>query len=114
MSDPWNAVVTPLDEPLRGADTGPLAGRTLGVKDLIDVAGVRSTYGSRLYADHIAGRNAVVVDRALAAGAVVIGKTNLPEFAWNVLGQNELLGTCHNPVRPGLTTGGSSSGRTGL
>jgi Asp-tRNA(Asn)/Glu-tRNA(Gln) amidotransferase A subunit family amidase len=110
MSDAWNAIVTPLDEPLERSPTGPLAGRTLAVKDLIDVAGVRATYGSRVFADHIPSRNASVVDRVLDAGAAIVGKTNLPEFAWSVLGQNELLGTCHNPVRPGLTTGGSSSG----
>ena len=80
------------------------------MKDLIDVAGVRTTYGSRLYADHVPGAHAHVVERALAAGAEVVGKTNLPEFAWGVLGDNELLGMCHNPARPGRTTGGSSSG----
>jgi Asp-tRNA(Asn)/Glu-tRNA(Gln) amidotransferase A subunit family amidase len=110
MSDRWNAIVTPLAEPLHGAADGPLAGATLAVKDLIDVAGVRTTYGSRLFADHVPERHATVVERSLAAGATVIGKTNLPEFAWGVLGDNELLGMCHNPTRPGLTTGGSSSG----
>ncbi len=110
MNDLWNAIVTPLDEPLRETASGPLAGRRLAVKDLIDVAGVRATYGSRLYADHVPAAHAPVVERALAAGAEVVGKTNLPEFAWGVLGDNELLGMCHNPARPGRTTGGSSSG----
>ena len=45
MSDTWNAIVTPLDEPIRATESGPLAGRRLAVKDLIDVAGVRTTYG---------------------------------------------------------------------
>ncbi len=106
--DPYNAIVTEI-EPAPALE-GPLSGRTLLVKDLIDTAGVRTTYGSRLYADHVPTRNATVVDRALAAGAVVVGKANLPEFAWSVLGQNELYGTVHNPARPGKTTGGSSSG----
>ena len=109
-SDPLNAVITWLDEPLRRTSEGPLAGRTLLVKDLIDTAGIRTTYGSRVYADHVPTRNATVVDRLLDAGAVVLGKANLAEFAWGVLGTNEWYGTVHNPVRPGLTTGGSSSG----
>jgi aspartyl-tRNA(Asn)/glutamyl-tRNA(Gln) amidotransferase subunit A len=111
MSDQWNAIVTPVaagDVP--AAADGPLAGRTLAVKDLIDVAGVRTTYGSPLYADHVPTASAVVVERAVAAGATVVGKTNLPEFAWGVLGGNAFLGMCHNPARPGRTTGGSSSG----
>jgi len=109
-SDPYNAAITWLDEPLRRRNDGPLAGRTLLVKDLIDTAGIRTTYGSAVYADHVPARNAVVVDRVLDAGAAVVGKANLFEFAWGVLGQNEWYGTVHNPVRPGLTTGGSSSG----
>ena len=108
--DRWNAAITWLDEPLRGARGGPLAGRTLLVKDLIDTAGIRTTYGSRIYADHVPTRNATVVDRALEAGVTIVGKANLVEFAWGVLGTNEWYGTVHNPVRPGLTTGGSSSG----
>jgi aspartyl-tRNA(Asn)/glutamyl-tRNA(Gln) amidotransferase subunit A len=110
MSDTWNAIVTPLEQTLRQTASGPLAGRTLAVKDLIDVAGVRTTYGSRLFADHVPATHAGVVQRSLAAGAEIIGKTNLPEFAWGVLGDNELLGMCHNPTVPGRTTGGSSSG----
>ena len=108
--DRWNAVITWLDEPLRGATSGPLEGRTLLVKDLIDTAGVRTTYGSRIYADHVPARSATVVDRVLAAGAVVLGKANLVEFAWGVLGTNPWYGTVRNPARPGATTGGSSSG----
>jgi len=108
--DRWNAVLTWLDEPLRGATSGLLEGRTLLVKDLIDTAGVRTTYGSRIYADHVPARSATVVDRVLAAGAVVLGKANLVEFAWGVLGTNPWYGTVRNPARPGATTGGSSSG----
>ena len=108
--DPWNALITLLEEPLRGVPEGPLAGRTLVVKDLIDTAGIRTTYGSRVYADHVPERHATVVQRALDAGAAIVGKANLFEFAWGVIGTNEWYGTVHNPVRPGLTTGGSSSG----
>jgi Asp-tRNA(Asn)/Glu-tRNA(Gln) amidotransferase A subunit family amidase len=110
VNDPYNCVITWLDEPLRHAAEGPLAGRTLLVKDLIDTAGIRTTYGSKVYADHVPERNATVVDRLLAAGAAVVGKANLVEFAWGVLGDNEFYGMVHNPVRPGRTTGGSSSG----
>jgi aspartyl-tRNA(Asn)/glutamyl-tRNA(Gln) amidotransferase subunit A len=109
-ADSLNAAITWLDEPVRRTDDGPLAGRTLLVKDLIDTAGIRTTYGSRVYADHVPERNATVVERALDAGAAILGKANLAEFAWSVLGANEWYGTVHNPARPGATTGGSSSG----
>jgi Asp-tRNA(Asn)/Glu-tRNA(Gln) amidotransferase A subunit family amidase len=108
VTDDWNAFITRLEP---GEPTpGPLAGRTLAVKDLIDTAGVRTTYGSGLYADHVPERTATVVRRLVDAGAVVVGKTNLPEFAWGVLGTNEFYGTCLNPTHPGKTTGGSSAG----
>ena len=109
-ADSYSAGITWLDEPMRGAADGPLAGRTLLVKDLIDTAGIRTTYGSRIYADHVPERHASVVQRALDAGAVVVGKANLPEFAWSVLGANPWYGTVHNPSHPGRTTGGSSAG----
>ena len=106
--DRWNAFITRVDpeEP----KPGPLSGRTLAVKDLFDTAGVRTTYGSGLYADHVPTRTAVAAQRLLDAGAVLVGKTNLTEFAWGVLGDNQWHGLCRNPTRPGLTTGGSSSG----
>jgi Asp-tRNA(Asn)/Glu-tRNA(Gln) amidotransferase A subunit family amidase len=104
-----NAVVTWLDEPAP-ARPGPLAGRGLLVKDLIDTAGVRTTYGSNIYADHVPERTASCVSRLVEAGAIVTGKANLPEFAWSTLGQNPWYGTVSNPTRPGRTTGGSSSG----
>ncbi|HXF98565.1 MAG TPA: amidase [Gaiellaceae bacterium] len=110
-ADPWNAFITRLEpEGREPPPAGPLAGRTLGVKDLFDTAGIRTTYGSRIYGEHVPARTAVAVQRLLDAGAVLVGKTHLPEFAWSVLGQNPWYGTCHNPVRPGRTTGGSSSG----
>jgi Asp-tRNA(Asn)/Glu-tRNA(Gln) amidotransferase A subunit family amidase len=106
--DRWNAFITPVDpgEP----KSGPLSGRTLGVKDLFDTAGVRTTYGSHIYAEHVPERTAVAAQRLLDAGAVLVGKTHLPEFAWSVLGQSPWYGTCHSPTYPGRTTGGSSSG----
>jgi aspartyl-tRNA(Asn)/glutamyl-tRNA(Gln) amidotransferase subunit A len=107
--DDWNAFITRV-EPDTRPRSGPLAGRTLGVKDLFDTAGVRTTYGSKLYAQHVPFRTALSVQRLLDAGAVLVGKTHLPEFAWSVLGQSPWYGTCHNPTHPGRTTGGSSSG----
>jgi aspartyl-tRNA(Asn)/glutamyl-tRNA(Gln) amidotransferase subunit A len=108
--DSWNAILTWVDEPEELPTAGSLAGRPIVVKDLIDTAGIRTTYGSKIYADHVPDRDAEVVRRVKEAGAVVIGKSHLPEFAWSVLGDNPWHGMCHNPVRPGRTTGGSSSG----
>jgi Asp-tRNA(Asn)/Glu-tRNA(Gln) amidotransferase A subunit family amidase len=110
MTDDLNAGITWLDEPLQGKPDGRLAGRTVLVKDLIDTAGIRTTYGSRIYEDNVPARHATVVQRVLDAGGVVVGKANLPEFAWSVLGQNPWYGTVHNPRHPGKTTGGSSAG----
>ena len=89
----------------RAAPTGPLAGRTLLVKDLIDTAGIRTTYGSRVYADHVPLRNATVVDRVLDAGATVVGKANLVEFAWGVARHERVVRHRPQPGRPGRTTG---------
>jgi aspartyl-tRNA(Asn)/glutamyl-tRNA(Gln) amidotransferase subunit A len=108
-ADPYNAIITPV-EPDPEVRPGPLSGRTLLVKDLIDTGGIRTTYGSRIYGDHVPERTAPAVQRLVDAGAVVVGKANLPEFAWAVMGQNPFYGTVHNPAAPGKTTGGSSSG----
>ncbi len=108
MADPFNALITELDpEPAR---RGPLHGLRLVVKDLIDTAGVRTTYGSRIYADHVPDSTASAVERLVSAGAVVTGKANLHEFAWGVTSQNPWYGTVQNPHLPGRTTGGSSGG----
>ena len=108
MSELFNAFITQV-EPAEPRP-GPLAGRKLAVKDFFDTAGIRTTYGSALYRDHVPYRTALSVQRLLDAGAVLVGKTHLPEFAWSVLGQSPWYGTCHNPTHPGRTTGGSSSG----
>jgi aspartyl-tRNA(Asn)/glutamyl-tRNA(Gln) amidotransferase subunit A len=108
--DGYNAVITRVEVPADVRPPGPLSGRTLLVKDLIDTAGVRTTYGSRIYADHVPQRTAPAVQRLLDAGAVLVGKANLTEFAWGVVGQNQWYGTVRNPLHPGRTTGGSSSG----
>src|SRR6266536_6239399 len=108
MPDSWNAIITEVEpvEPL----PGPLHGKRLLVKDLIDTAGIRTTYGSRIYADRVPERTASAVQRLVDAGAVLVGKANLHEFAWGVTSQNPWYGTVRNPGRPGRTTGGSSGG----
>ncbi|MGO9180022.1 MAG: amidase [Candidatus Limnocylindrales bacterium] len=90
--------------------TGPLAGVPFAVKDLLDTAGVRTTYGSAIFADHVPRRTARAVRHLEAAGAVMVGKTNLHEFAWGVTSQNPHWGTVANPTRPGRVAGGSSGG----
>ena len=97
--DPFNAFITGSSPASRARGRSP--GRTLAVKDLFDTAGIRTTYGSGLYAEHVPERNATAVQLLLDAGAVLVGKTHLPEFAWSVLGQSEWYGTCHNPAHPG-------------
>jgi aspartyl-tRNA(Asn)/glutamyl-tRNA(Gln) amidotransferase subunit A len=108
-ADELNAVITWIGEPAEPRP-GPLSGKRLLVKDLIDTAGIRTTYGSRIYADHVPKRTASCVQRLVDAGAVVVGKANLHEFAWGVTSQNPWYGTVRNPARPGRTTGGSSGG----
>jgi aspartyl-tRNA(Asn)/glutamyl-tRNA(Gln) amidotransferase subunit A len=109
VHDPYNAVISWVGSPAE-PHVGPLFGRTLIVKDLVDTAGLRTTHGSRIHADRVPRRTATAAQRLIDAGAVLIGKANLAEFAWGVLGQNPWYGTVHNPVYPGRTTGGSSSG----
>ena len=97
-----NAVITLCPEQAlvraRGPLAGPLAGVPVLIKDLFDTAGVRTTYGSRIYAEHVPERSADVVLRLEAAGAVMIGKTNLYEFAWGVTSENPWYGGVHNPL----------------
>jgi aspartyl-tRNA(Asn)/glutamyl-tRNA(Gln) amidotransferase subunit A len=89
---------------------GALAGVPFAPKDLFDTAGMRTTYGSALFRDHVPTRTASAVQRLVDAGAVVVGKTNLHEFAWGVTSKNPFYGTVGNPRRPGHIAGGSSGG----
>lgn len=107
--DAFNAVITWVDDPAEPRP-GPLVGKKLLVKDLFDTAGIRTTYGSKIYADHVPDRTASAVERLVGAGAVVVGKANLHEFAWGVTSQNPWYGTVRNPLQPGRTAGGSSGG----
>lgn len=92
-----------------GGDPGPLAGVPFTVKDVIATADLPTTCGSRSMAGHRAGHDATVVARLREAGAVLIGKTNTPEFAFGIDTVNELYGRTVNPVGP-FTVGGSSGG----
>ena len=94
----------------RAGVSGRLAGVPLLVKDLIDVAGLLITFGSKLYADRIATTSAPSVRALEAEGAIVVGTTTCDEFAWGVSGQNVHWGDTQNPHRPGRIAGGSSSG----
>ena len=93
-----------------GDSVGPLAGVPVGIKDITAVAGLRTTYGSPIYADHVPGADAVVVERLRAAGAVILGKTNTPEFAAGANTWNSVFGPTRNPWNPALTSGGSTGG----
>lgn len=85
-------------------------GIRLAVKDLFDTAGLRTTYGSALFADHVPDRSAEAVVRLEAAGYVNVGKTNLHEFAYGITSHNPHFGAVPNPLAPGRTAGGSSAG----
>jgi aspartyl-tRNA(Asn)/glutamyl-tRNA(Gln) amidotransferase subunit A len=85
-------------------------GVRLAVKDLFDTAGLRTTYGSAIFADHVPQRTAEAVARLEAGGYVNVGKTNLHEFAYGITGDNPHFGPVPNPLDPTRVSGGSSSG----
>ena len=93
-----------------GRPVGPLHGVPVAIKDLTDTAGIRTTYGSELYADHVPAADDVAVARIEAAGGIVIGKTNTPEFGFGAICGNRLAGPTRNPFDRQLTSGGSSGG----
>ena len=101
-----------LQAPVRGAPTGPLAGLTVVVKDMYDIAGSRTGGGNPewLAEQKPAARNAAVVEQILAAGAIITGKTICDEFFYSVTGENAHYGTPSNLRAPGRLPGGSSSG----
>jgi aspartyl-tRNA(Asn)/glutamyl-tRNA(Gln) amidotransferase subunit A len=95
---------------MRGDALGPLHGVPITVKDNVAVGGLRITNGSAAFMDNIAGTDAAVVARIKAAGAIIIGKTNLPEFAHKVLTDSPAFGVTNSPWSPDHTPGGSSGG----
>ncbi len=123
--DSLNAYITVIEEPAREAareaeaalkddadkEIGPLHGVPIALKDLRAMkAGVRHTFGSRLFAEFEAPRTSIMVDRLEAAGAIVLGKTNTPELGHKGLTQNELVGATASPVDRSCNAGGSSGG----
>jgi Asp-tRNA(Asn)/Glu-tRNA(Gln) amidotransferase A subunit family amidase len=118
-----NAFVTPMPERAMeaareadrllagGGEPGPLHGIPISVKDLINVGGVRTTFGSRTMVDNVVSDDAPAVERARAAGACVIGKTTTTEFGCKAGGgDSPLSGVTRNAWDPSKTTGGSSAG----
>jgi amidase len=94
----------------RGAALGPLHGLPVAHKDLRDTAGVRTTYGARLYKDHVPTTDAIIVERMKRAGAISVGKTNTPELGYGSQTFNEVFGATRNPYDLSKTCGGSSGG----
>jgi amidase len=94
----------------RGESTGLLHGLPVAHKDLVDTAGVRTTYGSPLFAGNVPERDALVVQRMSAAGAISLGKTNAPEFGAGSHTVNPVFGATRNPFDLSRSAGGSSGG----
>jgi aspartyl-tRNA(Asn)/glutamyl-tRNA(Gln) amidotransferase subunit A len=93
-----------------GHTLGPLDGVPLTVKDNLFVAGLRATWGSKLFTDFIAPQDDLPVARLRAAGAVIVGKTNTPELSLSGYTDNQVFGSTGNPWAPALSPGGSSGG----
>jgi len=95
---------------MRGDALGPLHGLPLGVKDLEDVAGLRTTYGSTLFRDHVPAHDELIVQATRRAGAIVLGKTNTPEWGAGANTRNAVYGATGNPFDPMRSAAGSSGG----
>lgn len=95
---------------VRGDDLGPLHGLPLGIKDLNETAGLRTTFGSPLFADHVPPKDDPFVATLRAAGGIIAAKTNTPEFGAGANTTNAVYGTTGNPFLPARTCGGSSGG----
>ncbi len=89
---------------------GPLHGIPVGLKDLYNTAGVRTTSGSRIFDNYLPARDCTVAARFHRAGAILLGKLNMHPFAYGPTGENADYGHMHNPWNPELVTGGSSGG----
>lgn len=95
---------------MAGDDIGPLAGVPLGIKDLVCTQGIPTTSGSNLYKDFVPDEDDVSVERLRKADAIVLGKTNAPEFGYSGVGHNQIFPATRNPWNTDLTSGGSSAG----
>ena len=98
------------NEARRGMLRGPLHGVPVAIKDLTPTAGFPTTFGSRVFAGHVGEHDAVVARRLFEAGAIMVGKTNTPEFAYSGFTRNELHGETRNPWSLEHSPGGSSGG----
>ncbi len=115
-----NAICTPapdivnqasqVDRQIAAVDIRPLQGVPVGIKDVTETRGIRTTYGSPLYSDNVPAQDALVVRRLKSAGAIIVGKTNTPEFAAGGNTFNEVFGVTRNPWNPALSAGGSTGG----
>jgi aspartyl-tRNA(Asn)/glutamyl-tRNA(Gln) amidotransferase subunit A len=95
---------------MRGEYRGPLHGIPIGIKDNLATAGIRSTVGSKVLADYVPDEDAEVVRRCKQAGAIILGKENLEEFAAGMTSNNMHYGAVHNPWNLDHVPGGSSGG----
>src|ERR1700681_2102944 len=95
---------------MRGDKLGSLHGLPVAIKDITPTAGIRTTYGSPLFKDNVPTEDAEVVRRLKAAGAIVLGKTNTPEFAAGANTFHDVFGVTRNPWNPALSPAGSSGG----
>lgn len=110
-ADQARAAAEALDRRLAtGGGAGALAGVPVGIKDVTLTAGIRTTFGSTLYAEHVPTEDALVVERIKAADGIVIGKTNTPEFAAGANTVNAVFGATRNPWNPALSASGSTGG----
>jgi aspartyl-tRNA(Asn)/glutamyl-tRNA(Gln) amidotransferase subunit A len=95
---------------MAGKTVGPLAGVPVGIKDLVYTKGIRTTSGSIIYKDYVPTEDDVVVERLKAAGAIIIGKTNVPELGYSGASYNLIFPPTNNPWNTERTAGGSSAG----
>ena len=93
-----------------GEDAGALAGVPIGIKDLVATKDIRTVMGSKFYEDFIPDEDDITVERLKDAGAVILGKTNVPEFGYSGVGHSPIAPTTRNPWNLALTPGGSSAG----
>ena len=97
-------------ELMQGRDIMPLHGIPVSIKDMTAIAGMPTTFGSKPMADNIASEDAPIVERLKHTGAIILGKTNLPEFAYKGTTDNLLFGATCNPWNKTRIAGGSSGG----